>query len=258
MTLRLKISTLLADLTRHRIALCSVAIGLSLLVLSVPRVFSAAISSSAPIVMFDISQGQPVAAARILEAERDIEHALPLGVDRASLYAQLSFLRFFRVNNSSLPEAETIDALQAILRSTEAALRRRPADAYLWTRYAHVQYLLTGLGPYTLAALEQSYVYGPREPELIRFRMELSLAHWERLPKSLQTRALKQLVVGSDNPKIWGRFWGHFLSTLSPSRGEELLNLMRDESMDANRANLVANRIRDERNSAEPLNGGGN
>ncbi|HIB66903.1 MAG TPA: hypothetical protein EYO33_17760 [Phycisphaerales bacterium] len=98
--------------------------------------------------IFAIEQKIPVSIEDIMFAEKELRNALSYETDTAAVNSQLSFLGLHRLTTQTR-SADTYLELVALRDQVEAALKHRPLDAYLWTRYAHVSYLLDGLSPYT-------------------------------------------------------------------------------------------------------------
>ncbi len=221
------------------VGLGALVLGFFIVALSIPRIGAAFTSLSAPIAMFDLEQGRTLTAEQLVQIETDIDRALEYDVETASLYGERSYFSLRRVledDNNSLSRSDLTQALADI----EAALKRRPLDAYLWTRYTHVSYLLDGLSPYTLSALDRSFRYGSKERQLFQFRMTLCMREWDRLPIALQQTVREQITFGASHPSIWG----HILADLPDAAGERLLGFLASTSADTAKAQRIANALR--------------
>lgn len=234
-----------SNVARNRgVGIVAFVVGVGLSFLAVQRSGVALVSLPAPIAIFQLEQGQPLTSQRLLEIEESLREALKYDVNTAQLTTQLSYLSLRRLltdddNNVSHEE------LQATLENVEMALKRRPLDAYLWTRYTHVSYLLNGLSPYTLAALDQSFRYGSNEKQLFQFRLTLCLLEWERLPASLKEAARQQIEFGASNTGVWG----HVLADLPDHAAARLLGFLASTQADTETAQRIAKAIRHDRSA---------
>lgn len=217
----------------------ALAVGLTLTTLSVPRSGAAFVSLSAPIAMFQLGQGRSLTALQLAEIEEDLHSALIYGVNNAELHSQLSYISLRRLLMDKQNTAERAEFLVA-LESVEAALKGRPLDAYLWTRYTHLSYLLDGLSPYTLAGLDRSFKYGSKERQLFQFRMVLCLAEWEKLPLVLREATHKQIEFGASHHNVWG----YVLADLPENAKERLLGFLASTSADVERALRIERSLR--------------
>jgi len=222
--------------------IATLAVAGVLLYLAVPRSSIAYIALTAPLAIFDLQQGNDTSTEQLLQAEFDAKAALLYGVETATLNSQLSYITLSRLqlNNTILNKSE--DLRIAIL-AVENALKRRPLDAYLWTRYTHLRYLTEGVSPYTLAALERSFLYGPHEVELLQFRMTLCIGEWEKLPSSLQKSTLGQIEAAAAMTGLWGRV----LADLSDPARERLVDFLGAVSADVDLAQRAAASIQKSR-----------
>lgn len=215
-----------------------------LLFLAAPRSNVAYIALTAPLAIFDLQQGNNPSAEQLEQAEADTKTALSYGVETATLNSQLSYLMLSRLHLNDAVFEKPEDLRMAML-AVEAALKNRPLDAYLWTRYAHLRYMTEGFSPYALAALERSFLYGPQEFELLQFRMTLCIEAWDKLPSSLQSRTLDQIDLASTMTRLWGRV----LADLSEPASERLLTFLGETSADIERAQQIAASIQKTRNT---------
>ncbi len=206
-----------------------------LLYLAVPRSSVAYIALTAPLAIFDLQQGNNPSTEQLLRAEAGTKTALSYGVETATLNSQLSYITLSRLqlNDAAL---DNLEDLRVATLAVENALKRRPLDAYLWTRYTHLRYLTEGFSPYTLAALERSFLYGPQEVELLQFRMIFCIEAWEKLPPSLRTRTLDQIELAATMTDLLGRV----LANLSDPAQERLVNFLGETSADIGRAQRIA------------------
>lgn len=195
------------------------------------RSTAAFLSLSAPTTIFQLEQGKELEAQHLAQVEEDLRHALTYGVNRAELNSQLSYISLRRLLMDQ-PGTAAKEKLQLALNSVEAALKLRPLDAYLWTRYTHLSYMLNGLSPYTLAALDRSFRYGSKEKQLFQFRMVLCLTEWKRLPPALKEATVKQIDFGASHPTIWG----YVLADLSVEARAILLGFLTSSDADIERA----------------------
>ena len=219
--------------------LTALLVGACLIFLASPRVGVAYVSLSAPLAIFDLEQGRALSTEESLAAESDLKSALAFGVETATLNSQLSLLSLERLQSNGIASAERGELLTA--RATvESALELRPLDTYLWTRYVHLSYLLEGMSPNTLAALERSFLYGSNEPELVQFRITLCIQEWENIPPSLREEALDQIEFGAAMTNLWGRV----LADLSDPAAERLVEFLRETSADTEGALHKASYIR--------------
>jgi len=224
-----------AFLRTRMTGLITLVVAATLLYLAVPRTSVAYTALTAPLAIFDLQQQNNPSTEQLLQAETDIKTALTYGVETATLNSQLSYLTLSRLQSNDATLEKPEDLRIATL-AVEAALKRRPLDAYLWTRYTHLRYLTEGVSPYTLAALERSFLYGPHEVELIQFRMILCLEVWEKLPSSLQMNTLDQIELAAAMTGLWGRV----LAGLSDPARERLVNFLGAASADVERSQRIA------------------
>lgn len=176
----------------RRPAMIGFAAGLLILYLAVPRVQSAVDMLDAGVAIFTIERGGTPSGEALTHAILSLQAALAHGVDAGTLHSQKSFLAFHQVNlRSSSTREERSIARTYVIR----ALERRPLDAYLWTRFVHINFVLDGLSPETLSALEKSFLYGSNEFELAKFRLLLCLSVWEDLPPVLQDRTRQEAIL---------------------------------------------------------------
>lgn len=221
------------------VGIAVLAIGVLLALASAQRSTVAFTSLSAPISIFQLEQGKELTKQQLTTVEEEVRAALAFGVNEAELSSQLSYISFRRLLRDDQNTAAREEFLQ-VLTDVERALKSRPLDAYLWTRYTHLSYLLDGLSPYTLTALDRSFLYGSQEWQLFQFRMTLCLLEWERLPPSLKGKTLEQIEFGATNPNIWG----HILADLPENARERLLGFLTAASADTKRALRVESTLR--------------
>jgi len=197
-------------------------------------------SSSLPseLTIFAIEQKIPVSIEDIMFAEKELRNALSYETDTAAVNSQLSFLGLHRLTTQTR-SADTYLELVALRDQVEAALKHRPLDAYLWTRYAHVSYLLDGLSPYTLAALKRSFQYGSDEYELFKFRMLLCIKEWNSLPPSLQQLTRKQISYGASQKRLWRQI----LAEMDTETGGRLILLLAEAQIDPREIEELTNRL---------------
>jgi len=217
----------------------ALAIGMTLVFLAVPRSGATLVSLPAPIAIFQLERGQTLTPQRLLEIEESLREALKYDVYTAELNTQLSFLSLHRLLLKDRSNASR-EEFQTVLRNVETALKRRPLDAYLWTRYTHLSYLLDGLSPYTLAGLDRSFRYGSKEMQLFQFRMTLCLEEWEKLPPALREASREQIEFGASHTTIWG----YILADLNETARIRLLSFLASTSADVERAQRVENSVR--------------
>lgn len=233
------LKTLISFLQTKGVGIAVLAVGALLALASGQRSAAAFLSLSAPISIFQLEQGREVTTQQLAKVEKDVRAALAYGVNEAELRSQLSYISLRRL----LRDAQTTAAreeFQKVLIDVERALKGRPLDAYLWTRYTHLSYLLDGLSPYTLTALDRSFLYGSKEWQLFQFRMTLCLLEWDRLPSSLKDKAREQIEFGATNPTIWG----HILADLPQSARERLLGFLTAVSADTKTALYIEGTLR--------------
>lgn len=221
------------------VGIAVLAVGILLVLASAQRSVAAFLSLSAPISIFQLEQGKYLTTQQLATVEEDVRAALAYGVNAAELSSQLSYISLRRLLRDDQNAASRDEFLQVLI-DVERALKSRPLDAYLWTRYTHLSYLLDGLSPYTLTALDRSFLYGSKEWQLFQFRMTLCLLEWERLPRSLKDKALEQIEFGATNPTIWG----HILADLPESARERLLGFLTAESADTKTALHIEHTLR--------------
>jgi len=221
------------------VSVAALTVGVLLVLASGPRSAAAFFSLSAPTAIFQLEQGKELEARHLAQVEEDVRHALTYGVNRAELNSHLSYISLRRLLAEDRNTAARKEVAQA-LESVEAALTRRPLDSYLWTRYTHLSYLLDGLSPYTLAALDRSFVYGSNEWQLFQFRIKLCLLEWEKLPPSLRRKTQKQIEFGEADTLVWG----HILADLPHNARERLLAFLAQTSADIERAQRIENSLR--------------
>lgn len=221
------------------VGLAVLAVGILLVLTSLQRSAAAFLSLSAPISIFQLEQGKQLTAQQLATVEEDLRSALAYGVNEAELSSQLSYISLRRLLRDDQNAPARAEFLQ-VLKNVERALKRRPLDPYLWTRYTHLSYLLDGLSPHTLTALDRSFLYGPKEKQLFQFRMTLCLIEWERLPPSIKDKVLEQIEFGATHPTIWG----YVLADLSDSAKDRLLGLLTAASVDTERAQHIERTVR--------------
>jgi len=224
------------------VSISALAIGASLTLFSVQRSAPAYVSLSAPISIFQLEQGTHLTPQQLAAVEEDLRSALTYGVNEAEFNSQLSNISLRRLLADQTHTA-TREELLETLKSVEAALKGRPLDAYLWTRYTHISYLLDGLSPYTLAALDRSFQYGAKERQLFQFRMILCLAEWERLPVALREKVRKQIAFGASHPRVWG----YVLADLPEGANKRLLGFLAQTSANVERARQIERSLRQRR-----------
>ncbi len=226
----------------HSVGIAGLGVGLGLLFLSLPRTGAAYVSVEAGSALFQLEQGQTLTSEQFDAFESDLKAALSYEVETADLNNQLSYLSLQHLLTGAKSQIAR-DKLLTIRTSIENALKNRPLDAYLWTRYTHVNYLFEGLSPHTLAALDRSFRYGSEEKQLFQFRITLSLLEWDRMPPALRRATHRQIEFGASHPKIWG----HILADLPTDAGERLIGFLSNTEADIDNAREVEQTIRQER-----------
>lgn len=221
------------------VGLAALVVGSSLVLFSAQRSAIALLSLSAPVTIFQLEQGAQLTSRQLSLVERDLESALSYEVNQTELNSQLSYILLRRLLMDRRNAAGRDELLQT-LKSVEAALKGRPLDAYLWTRYTHISYLLDGLSPYALAALDRSFQYGAKEKQLFQFQMTLSLTEWERLPLALREKARKQIEFGASHPRVWG----YVLADLPEDANKRLLGFLAQTSANIERAQQIERSLR--------------
>lgn len=217
----------------------TLAVGVLLALLSSQRSTTAFLSLSAPVAIFQLEQGTELTSQQLTAVEEDLRSALSYAINEAELNSQLSYISLQRMLKDQQNTAVE-EELMKTLRSVEAALKARPLDAYLWTRYTHISYLLDGLSPYTLAALDRSFQYGSKEKQLFQFQMTLCLTEWERLPLTLREKARKQIEFGASHPRIWG----YILADLPEDANKRLLGFLAQTSANIERVLQIERSLR--------------
>lgn len=223
----------------HSVGITALTIGVVLIVVAAQRSISAYQALPASVAIFQLEQGKQLTSQHLATVEEELASALGYGVNQAELNNQLSYISLRRLLMDQ-PPAEAKEKLQQTLNSVEAALKLRPLDAYLWTRYTHISYMLNGLSPYTLAALDRSFRYGSKEKQLFQFRMVLCLTEWERLPPALKEATVKQIEFGASHPTIWG----YVLADLSVGAREILLGFLTTSEANVKRALNIERLVR--------------
>ncbi|MCR9242057.1 MAG: hypothetical protein NXH87_11825 [Rhodobiaceae bacterium] len=231
-------------LLKKRVAsiICLLA-GAALVLLAMPRTIVSYASLPARVAYFDIQQGANPSLDRLISIERDITLALENEVGTSELNTLLSYFRLYRITLDDKHPSD--EETRLVLEAVKDGLRRHPLSASLWTRYAHASYLLNGMDPYTLAALDKSFLYGSHEADLFRFRITLCVHEWSRLPSSLKEKVLAQIELGAAHPHVWGEI----LAGLSGDAETRMLDMMRNVSADVERAKLLAAIAREKQNS---------
>lgn len=222
---------ILSFLQTNGVGIAALLVGVLLTVLSTQRSATGYFSLPASVAIFQLEQGKQMTSQQLAIIEEELASALGYGVNQAELNSQLSYISLRRLLMDQ-PGTAAKEKLQLALNSVEAALKLRPLDAYLWTRYTHLSYMLNGLSPYTLAALDRSFRYGSKEKQLFQFRMVLCLTEWKRLPPALKEATVKQIDFGASHPTIWG----YVLADLSVEARAILLGFLTSSDADIERA----------------------
>jgi hypothetical protein len=164
----------------RRILLAFAAIGLLLVLMSIPRIISGAfILAYEPVIRLIQHNGQ-LPTDRLLAAQSAYESALAWqgGAEERSALASLR-------RRSGLALGADSAAGRAFLESARQAerdaLATTPANPYLWAQLAQTERILDGPTPRFTAALMRSIVTGPFEPNLLTFRATLGLENWTAL-----------------------------------------------------------------------------
>lgn len=221
------------------VGIAALIIGVLTTAPAIQRSAAAYLSLPASVAIFQLERGKQLTSQQLATIEEELASALGYGVNQAELNSQLSYISLRRLLMGQ-PGTAAKEQLQLALNSVEAALKLRPLDAYLWTRYTHLSYMRDGLSPYTLAALDRSFLYGSKEKQLFQFRMVLCLTEWERLPPALKEATVKQIEFGASHPTIWG----YVLADLSVEARAVLLGFLTSTNADIERALGIERSVR--------------
>ena len=230
-------------LKKHGPGLLAFAVGVVLVWMATPRTYSAYNALPAAFVSFQLTMDRPVREADLARALTGLKAASAAGVDQANIYGQLS--QFMLLDVFRTPNDHQDEQLAAARDATVLALRHRPLDAYLWTRYTHLTYLLEGFSPYTIAALDKSFRYGTYERELLVFRLKLSLSEWESLPTSLREQAREQIRFSAQHAYVCGQI----LSYLDDQAAKRFISFLAETPADIELIQRASNALKRQRAS---------
>jgi hypothetical protein len=91
-----------------------------------------------------------------------------------------------------------------------------PVNSAVWLDLATSSWLLRS-PDLAIAAWNMSYVTGPREFDLVHWRVAFMLNLWPELPDNAKRMMFSQLqIVLGDSTRHFGPFWRRLLATLSP------------------------------------------
>lgn len=163
-------------------------VALALLALSLPQLRTELSLLQAKSVMWQVGQGEIVAADKLEQASaefRKAARAIPLNAsywEAAALSGMLASLG-----------TGSVDDLSRIRTDIRQAAEHAPGKSSIWANVAHADFLAGDISGKTLDALRLSFLTGRLELMEISIRLRLGLIIWNDLPADLQDQVALEL-----------------------------------------------------------------
>ena len=160
----------------------TLAAGLLLLGLGVPRFLGAATALPARPALWEIREGRSASAQQQGRAVTALEQSSRWSGTPAFAHSELALLKLLQFESIEDKKGEEAQALLLDAQAAQAAgLAKAPASATGWARLAHARYLKGGVSDGAPEALSMSLLSGNAGLPLHRFRLSLILLEWDAL-----------------------------------------------------------------------------
>ena len=167
-------------------------VGGVLLVLGVPFAGEAITKISGNPVLKRIQNHEPVSRKRLEDLIRSREDAL-YWRESAETWSELGLAQLLLALEAEIDNQKKRDLIIASISSLKKSLARAPADAFVWTRLAYAQLLLSGPSPEVATTLRMALQTAPYEPRLFAVRLELAFLAWPYLGPDDRDLVLQQV-----------------------------------------------------------------
>ena len=155
-------------------------VGGVLLALGVPFAGEAITKISANPIVKRIQNHEPVSRKQLEDLIRSREDAL-YWRESAATWSELGLAQLLLTLEAEFDDRKKRDLIIASISSLKKSLARAPADAFVWTRLAYAQLLLSGPSPEVATTLRMALQTAPYEPQLFLIRLELAFLGWPYL-----------------------------------------------------------------------------
>jgi len=173
----------------------TLAAGVLLLALGVPRFLGAATALPARPALWEIREGRSASAQQQGRAVTALEQSSRWSGTPAFAQSEIALLKLLRLESIEDKKGENAQALlRESLEAQEAGLAKAPASATAWARLAHGRYLNDRLDGGAPEALWMSFLSGNAGVPLHRFRLSLILLEWDALGPAFHEAAPGEIL----------------------------------------------------------------
>ncbi len=155
-------------------------VGGVLLALGVPLAGEAITKISANPVLKRLQKHKSVPREQLEDLIRSREDAL-YWRESAGTWSELGLAQLLLASQAETDNQKKRDLKIASISSLKKSLARAPADAFVWTRLAYAQFLLSGPSPEVATTLRMALQSAPYEPRLFAVRLEIAFLCWPYL-----------------------------------------------------------------------------
>ena len=167
-------------------------VGGVLLALGVPLAGDAITKISGNPVLKRIQNHESVSRGQLEDLIRSREDAL-YWRESAETWSELGLAQLLLASQAEIDNQKKRDLIIASISSLKKSLARAPADAFVWTRLAYAQLLLSGPSPEVATTLRMALQNAPYEPRLFAVRLELAFLAWPYLGPDDHDLVLQQV-----------------------------------------------------------------
>jgi hypothetical protein len=167
-------------------------VGGVLLALGVPLAGDAITKISGNPVLKRIQNHESVSREQLEDLIRSREDAL-YWRESAETWSELGLAQLLLALEAEIDNQKKRDLIIASISSLKKSLARAPADAFVWTRLAYAQLLLSGPSPEVATTLRMALQTAPYEPRLFAVRLELAFLAWPYLGPDDRDLVLQQV-----------------------------------------------------------------
>lgn len=174
-------------------ALIILAMGVMVIWLSLPRLFSSLYVSNYGDILEELSYGREVSAPRLALAAKG--HALALSwMTDGGLWTRLGEIRLAQAKVAGFDTPEGKKFLELGIEAQKAGLAMRPLQPYAWNQLALTSIIKNGVGPELEPLLRMSVKSAPFEPKLVLSNVDIGLLAWPRLSEEGRELVSGQIV----------------------------------------------------------------
>lgn len=179
----------------------SVAVGIALIALAVPRFVAELIMAPANQYLAALQAGSSSLTAENLETLAGSRKRALSWFPSGQTHLELALAE---IQLAARDEARAAEYMQDARRHLEQGLSRKPAEPYAWTQVATLAALSQEPTERINSALKMAFTIAPFDPKLTHPRLGVALALWPVLEPSLRERAVEQVRIAWQKPDMRG------------------------------------------------------